>query len=462
MELREKCGVFGIYGHKSAAEMAFLGLYALQHRGQESAGIAASDGREIRAHLGMGEAAQVFTPEALEKLTGHLAIGHNRYSTTGGSNLRNAQPFLAQYYDGMLGVCHNGNITNTGRLRRKLERQGALFHSTTDSELILHLISHSRNKAFPDNIVEALGQLEGAYCLTLITRDRVIAARDPHGFRPLCLGRLNDGWVAASETSALDILEAEYQRDVEPGEIVILGPDGLESLRPFPARKRAFCIFEYIYFARPDSRIFGHGVYQVRKRLGERLAVEAPAQGDFAMPVPDSGTCAALGFSQKAGLPFEMAFVRNHYVGRTFIQPVQRVRDLNVKIKLNPVRELIENRRLVLIEDSIVRGTTSRGRVRTLRNFGAREIHMRISCPPHRFPCYYGIDFPDPAELAANRLSIEELRRYLGLDSLNYLSLEGMLAAMPLPAGDFCTACFSGKYPVAPEAGLNKEVLEKK
>jgi len=458
---KEKCGVFGIYGNPEAADLTFLGLYALQHRGQESAGIVVSDGKEIKSHLGMGRVSEVFSPEKLKGLTGHLAIGHTRYSTTGGSNIKNAQPFLADYYDGLIAVGHNGNFTNTRSLRRRLEDRGALFHSTTDSELVTHLISHSKAKTFPENLIEALSRIEGAYCLVFITRDKVIAARDPHGFRPLCLGKINGGYVVASETAALDICEAEYLREVEPGEIVIIGEKGLESLKPFSVRKHALCIFEYIYFARPDSRIFNHSVYLTRKRLGERLAQESPAEGDFVMPVPDSGNYAALGFSQKTGLPFEMGFIRNHYVGRTFIQPTQKVRDLGVKIKLNPVRELVSGKRIILVEDSIVRGTTSRSRVRTLRNFGAKEVHMRVSCPPHKHPCFYGIDFPTPEELLANRYDLKEMTKYLNLDSLGYLSCEEMLTAMPLPPEEFCTACFSGKYPVIPEEGLSKEVLER-
>ena len=459
---KEKCGLFGVFGTKEAASLTFLGLYALQHRGQESAGIVVSDGKEIKSHLGMGEVAQVFSPDILKDLPGHISVGHTRYSTTGGSNIKNAQPFLANYYGGVIAVGHNGNLTNTRTLRERLENRGALFHSTTDSELVIHLISHSKAKTFPENLIEALGRIEGAYCLLMLMKDRLIAARDPFGFRPLCLGKVNGGYVVASETSALDIVEAEYLREVEPGEIVSLSEKGLESFKPSQNQKHAFCIFEYIYFARPDSKIFGHSVYLTRKRLGKKLAQESPVAGDFVMPVPDSGTYAALGFGEEAGLPFEMAFVRNHYVGRTFIQPVQKVRDLGVKIKLNPVRELIDGKRIVLVEDSIVRGTTSQGRVRTLRNFGAQEVHMRVSCPPHRFPCYYGIDFPNLKELAANRYTMEEIKKYLNLDSLHYLSYEGMLAAMPLPAEEFCTACFNGSYPVIPEEGLSKEILERR
>ncbi len=462
MGLKEGCGVFGLFGSPEAASLTFLGLYALQHRGQESAGIVTSNGKEIKSYLGMGEVSTVFSPQILKHLTGHLAIGHTRYSTTGGSNIKNAQPFLAHYYEGLLAVGHNGNFTNTRSLRKRLERQGALFHSTTDSELVSHLISHSRTRTFPENFIEALAQIEGAYSLVLLTKDKVIAARDPWGFRPLCIGKINNGFVIASETAALDIVGAEYLRDVEPGEIIVINEKGLQSLQPLPERKHAFCIFEYIYFARPDSTIFGHSVYLTRKRLGQHLAREAPAKGDFVMPVPDSGNYAALGFSEASGLPFEMGYVRNHYVGRTFIQPVQKVRDLSVKIKLNPVRPLISGRRVVLVEDSIVRGTTSQGRIRTLRNFGAKEVHMRVSCPPHKFPCFYGIDFPTPEELIANRYHRkEEVCKYLNLDSLEYLSCQGMLSAMPLPAEEFCTACFTGSYPVIPEEGLTKEVLER-
>lgn len=458
---REKCGLFGLYNNPEAAALAFLGLYALQHRGQESAGMVVSDGRRLRRHVGMGQVSEVFRPEQLGRLPGHAVIGHTRYSTTGSSNLVNAQPFTAHCRGTTLAVAHNGNFTNTGTLRRELEERGAVFQSTTDSELVSHLVSHSRCRDFPENIADALARVEGAYCLLLMTAGRLFAARDPHGFRPLCLGRLNGGWAVASESSALDIIDATYEREIEPGEIVSIDERGPVSHRLLPRRPSACCVFEQLYFARPDSRIFGGNVYLARKKLGARLAAEAPAAGDLVMPVPDSGVYAAIGYSQASGLPFEMGFIRNHYVGRTFIHPVQRVRDLGVKIKLNPVRELVRGRDIVLIDDSIVRGTTSRSRVQTLRDFGARRIHMRVACPPHRFPCWYGIDFPDPDQLVANRMSLPEIERYLKLDSLAYLSFEGMMAAMPRPAGDFCAACFTGDYPVAPEPDLGKSTLER-
>jgi amidophosphoribosyltransferase len=462
IKVKEKCGLFGIFGSPEAANLTLLGLYALQHRGQESAGMVVSDGCRVRHHVGMGEAAQVFTPPVLQELTGHLAVGHVRYSTTGTTSLRNAQPFLADYYGGVIAVAHNGNLTNTRKLRRMLEGQGGLFHTTSDSELVLHLLSHSGPKSFPENLVQALSKVEGAYSLLFMTRDRLIAARDPCGFRPLCIGRINGGFVIASETAALDMVEAEYLREVEPGEIVIVSKDGLESVR-LPVKPRpAFCIFEHIYFARPDSLVFGHSVYQTRKELGRALARAAPVKGDLVMPVPDSGVYAALSYAQETGLPLEMGFIRNHYVGRTFIQPVQRIRDLEVKIKLNPVREVVAGKKVVLIDDSLVRGTTSRNRVILLRKCGAREIHLRIACPPHRFSCYFGIDFPDPAQLLANRYEPKEMADYLQLDSLEYLDCAGMLDAMPLPGDQFCAACFNGDYPVVPDEGFQKDLLEEK
>ena len=445
--LREECGIFGIYNHPDAASITYLGLYALQHRGEESAGIAVSDGKRVIGHKGMGLAPEVFDPDILQKLSGHLAVGHIRYSTTGSSELKNAQPFLVEYSQGPVAIAHNGNLVNTRELRSNLEQRGSIFQSTMDSEVIVHLLACSQKQAIEDRLIEALGQVTGAYSLIFLLKDKLIGVRDPRGFRPLCLGVLDGSYVLASETCALDIIQAHYIRDIEPGEIIIIDESGIRSLYPFPKQKHAFCIFEFIYFSRPDSMIFSKGVYAARKELGRQLAYESPADADIVIPMPDSGNCAGLGFSEASGMPFEMGIIRNHYVGRTFIQPVQSFRDLRVKIKLNPVREVIEGKRIVLVEDSIVRGTTSRIRIKNFKEAGAREIHMRVSCPPHRYPCLYGIDFPTREELVASSHTEEEIRQFLGLETLGYLSIEGMLKAMPLPGEEFCLACFTGNYP---------------
>lgn len=447
-EVRENCGIFGIYGHKDAAKFTFLGLYALQHRGQESAGIAIADGSKIKCYKGMGLVSEVFNENILSQMNGHLAVGHIRYSTTGASEIKNAQPLVVDYFQGTVAIAHNGNLVNTQHLRKKLEKGGSIFQSTMDSEVIVHLLAKAQGENFEKRLIKALKQIKGAYSLLLINKNQLIGVRDPHGFRPLCLGRINKSYVLASETCALDLIQAEYLRDVEPGELVIVDKKGLRSLKPFPKTRRAYCIFEYIYFARPDSLIFGKSVYQIRKNLGKELARESPVEADIVIPMPDSGNCAALGFSEVSGIPFEMGFIRNHYVGRTFIQPSQPVRDLGVKIKINPVREVIRGKRVVVIEDSIVRGTTSRIRMKNLREEGAKEVHMRVSCPPHRYPCFYGIDFPTRKELIASSHSLEEIREYLGLDSLGYLSMEGMIKSMPFPKDTFCLSCFDGKYPV--------------
>jgi amidophosphoribosyltransferase len=446
--LKEECGVFGIFGHEEAARMAYLGLYALQHRGQESAGIVVSDGEHLTGHRGMGLVPDVFQGEQLQKLTGTVAIGHVRYSTTGSSEIKNAQPFQVDYARGSLAIAHNGNLVNTRQLRSRLEKAGSIFQSTMDSEIIVHLVAKSRAATFEEALIESVAQLEGAYSLILLTQKQMIGLRDPRGFRPLCLGKLNGSYVLASETCALDLIQAEYVREVEAGEIVIIDEQGLRSIKPFPPTQPALCIFEFIYFARPDSRVFGESVYQARKRLGRELALESPVACDLVIPMPDSGNCAGLGFAEASGIPFEMGITRNHYVGRTFIQPTQISRDLGVKIKLNPVREVINNKCIVVIEDSIVRGTTSKVRMKNLREAGAKEVHMRVSCPPHRYPCYYGIDFPTREELIATSHSIEEIGNFLGVDSLGYLSLDGMIKAMPFPKEMFCLSCFNGRYPV--------------
>jgi len=460
--LKESCGVFGIFGHPEAARLTYLGLYALQHRGQESAGIAVSDGNETAVHRGMGLVADVFSHEVLERLSGYIAIGHVRYSTTGSSTIRNAQPFFVKYSQGSIAIAHNGNLVNTLRLKNELEKLGSIFQSTMDSEIVIHLLARSRESNLEKRLIDSLTQIEGAYSFVLLTGDELVATRDPVGFRPLCLGKLDGAYCIASETCALDLIQAEYIRDIEPGEILFINKDGLRSIKPFPPVKHSFCIFEFIYFARPDSTIFGNSVCLTRKRLGMQLARECPVEADLVMPIPDSGNYAALGYAEESGIPFEMGIVRNHYVGRTFIEPTQYVRDLGVKVKLNPVRELLKGRRIVVVEDSIVRGTTSRTRMKTLRDAGAKEVHMRVSCPPHRFPCFYGIDFPTRSELIATRHTLKEIKDYIGLESIGYLSLEGMLSSMFLDREEFCLACFNGNYPIQAEEEINKHRLEEK
>lgn len=455
------CGLFGIFGHPDSVKLTYLGLFALQHRGQESAGIVTSSGKAMEGHRGMGLVVDVFTKERLESLSGNLAMGHVRYSTTGSSLIKNAQPFQVDTSFGPLAIGHNGNLVNALQLRDKLEKAGSIFQSTMDSELIVHLITKSKKNKFEDKLVDALSRVKGAYSLLLMTENQLIAVRDPRGFRPLCLGKLGRSFVVASETCALDLIQAKYLREVEPGEIIFIDKNGMRSIKPFAKVKHAFCIFEYIYFARPDSNIFGKNVYLTRKRQGARLSREHPVKADLVTPIPDSGNYAALGFAEASGIPFELAIIRNHYIGRTFIQPSQHIRDFGVKVKLNPVRELLKDKRIAVIEDSIVRGTTSKTRIRTLREAGAKEVHMRVSCPPHRYSCFYGIDFPTREELIASLHSVDEIKDYLGLDSLGYLSLAGLLASMPLPGGEFCVACFTGNYPAKRREGVNKCSLER-
>jgi amidophosphoribosyltransferase len=458
--LKEECGIFGVFGHPDASKLTYFGLYALQHRGEESAGIVISDGTQVREQKGMGLVAEVFNEQSLAALHGNLAIGHVRYSTTGSSMLKNAQPFLVSHGGISLAIAHNGNLTNAYELRRGLEKKGAIFQSSMDSEIFIHLIAHGMEQGFEPALVQALSQVQGAYSMLLLTQDQIIGARDPNGFRPLCLGKLNGAYVLASETCALDLVEAQYVRDNEPGEIIFINKNGLRSIKPSVPIRKSFCIFEFIYFARPDSYIFGQNVYQVRKRLGQMLAREFQPQGDLTMPFPDSGNYAALGFAEASHMPFEMGVIRNHYVGRTFIQPSQSMRDFGVRVKLNPVRSVLKGKRVVIIEDSIIRGTTSRTRVQAVRSAGAREIHMLVSCPPHQFPCFYGIDFSTKGELIACHHSVEEIRKFLGLDGLGYLSTEGMVAATGLPESNFCLACFDGRYPVQPDLAFNKNCLE--
>jgi amidophosphoribosyltransferase len=457
---REKCGVFGIYGHPEAARLTYFGLYALQHRGQESAGIVTGDGCRMYPHRGMGLVHEVFHRDLLEKLPGHLAIGHVRYSTAGSTLLINAQPFVVQHGGQTLAIAHNGTLTNAWDIRRRLEESGSIFQSTMDTEVIVHLMARYKSQGLVESLAAALSEVKGSYSLVLATADKVIAARDPRGFRPLSLGALNGSWLVASETCAFDLVQADYFRDVEPGEILVLDRHGLHSHHPFPAVPPNYCIFEFIYFARPDSRIFGKSVYQVRKRLGACLAREHPVEGDLVMPFPDSGTYAALGFADVMDMPFEMGVIRNHYVGRTFIQPSQTMRDFSVRVKLNPVREILKGKRVVVVEDSIIRGTTTRSRVKSLREAGAKEVILLVSCPPHRFPCYYGIDFSSKGELIAAQQQVNQIRDYLGLDYLGYLSVEAMVEATQLPPENFCLSCFTGNYPVPLEAGFSKTCFE--
>ncbi|HXK10753.1 MAG TPA: amidophosphoribosyltransferase [Vicinamibacteria bacterium] len=446
----DQCGLFGVFGHPEAAHLAYMGLYALQHRGQESAGIAAGDGTRIRLEKGMGLVNDVFTAARLDALPGDRAIGHVRYSTSGDTVASNAQPYLIECHRGPIAVGHNGNLVNAAILRQELEAAGSIFQSTSDTEVILHLYARSHRERLEDAIAASLYKVMGAFSLLFLAGDALVAARDPWGFRPLVLGQLNGATVVASETCALDLIDARYVRDVEPGEIVVVDAAGLRSFKPFPPEPNAHCVFEHVYFARPDSLVFGRTVLDSRLTLGRQLARESPAPADVVVPVPDSGMGAALGFAQESGVPFEWGLIRNHYVGRTFIQPRQGQRSVGVKIKLNPVRRVIEGRRVVLVDDSIVRGTTSRKIVHMVREAGAREVHLRISSPPTTGPCYYGIDTPLKSELIASSHSVEEIRRFVGADSLAYLSHEGLLEAVADGGGRrHCTACFSGRYPVA-------------
>lgn len=458
---REHCGIFGIYGHPEAARLTYFGLYALQHRGQESCGIVTSDGSRVSQHRGLGLVPEVFNKDVLERLPGHLAIGHVRYSTTGSTVLINAQPFVVQHGGQTIAIGHNGTLTNAKEIRCRLEDAGSIFQSTMDTEIIVHLMARHRGADVVESLINALEHVKGSYSLVIATADKVIAARDPRGFRPLCLGQLNGAWIAASESCALDLVQADYWREVEPGEIVVMDADGLHSHKPFAPEPPKRCIFEFIYFARPDSQIFGQSVYLVRKRLGAALAVEHPnLQGDLVMPFPDSGTYAALGYAAATGIPFEMGVIRNHYVGRTFIQPTQTMRDFSVRVKLNPVREILKGQRVIVIEDSIIRGTTTRSRVKSLREAGAKEVSMLVSCPPHRFPCFYGIDFSSKGELIAAQQEIDQIRDFLGLDYLGYLSLDGMVKATLMNHDTFCLSCFSGDYPVLLEGDFSKTCFE--
>lgn len=461
--IKENCGLAGIFRHAQATEILYLSLFSLQHRGQEAAGILLGGENSTCFHGGSGLVSDVFSSSIIKSLKGNYGIGHVRYSTTGTSNPRNIQPFSIEYKGKTLAVAHNGNLTNSRILRKKLERHGSIFQTTMDSEIILHLFVRSNGTDIKEKMAKTLNQLKGAFSLLIFTENSIIAARDPNGFRPLCIGTLNKkSYVVASETCAFDLIGAEYLRDVEPGEMIIFSDRGMDCYKWAEGQKKSHCIFEFIYFARPDSYIFTKSVYLVRKSLGYNLAKECDFTGDIVMPVPDSGSIAALGFSQKKKIPFEFGVIRNHYIGRTFIQPVQQMRDSGVRIKLNPVKSVVQGKNLILIEDSIVRGTTCRNRIRSLRAAGARRVMLGISCPPIVAPCYFGIDFPSKEELIANKKKVEEIKQFLGLDALHYLSLHGLLDAMPLPPDEFCTACFTGKYPVKPDYAFNKYQWEKK
>ncbi len=448
-KFRDECGVFGIFGHPEASNLAYLGLYALQHRGQESAGIAACDGHLVRVSKAMGYVNEAFDTTTLARLPGRMAVGHVRYSTAGESRLANAQPILVDSVHGQLAVTHNGNIVNATELRDSLVRNGAIFQATTDTEVIVHLFARSRDEGAEAAIIEALAQVRGAYSLVMMTKDRLIGARDPHGFRPLAIGRLGDAWVICSETCAMDLIGATYLRDVEPGEVVVISEHGLKSIRPFPQGPKAQCIFEHVYFSRPDSYVFGESVNEVRTEFGRKLARESGVDADVIVPIPDSGVCGAIGYSEASGIPMRMGLIRNHYVGRTFIEPQQSIRHFGVRVKLNPVRSILEGQRVILVDDSIVRGTTSRKIVRMVRSAGAREVHMRISCPPTIAPCFYGVDTPRRSELIAATHTIEEIRKYLNADSVAYLSLDGLTGAVKGGRSNYCTSCYTGVYPVA-------------
>jgi amidophosphoribosyltransferase len=459
---RHECGVFAVYGHTDAALLTYYGLFALQHRGQESAGMVTAQGPDqpFIIHRGMGLVSQVFLEKDLQQLrVGTRAIGHVRYSTTGSSTLKNAQPLVVDCGRGQLAIAHNGNLVNAAVLREELEASGSIFQTTVDSEIILHLLARPTGQ---ENVLTALRQVEGAFSFILMGEQEIIGVRDPFGFRPLVLGKLDDAFILSSETCALDLIHADFIREIEPGEVVVINDDGIKSEWPFREERKAFCMFEYVYFARPDSQIGGRNVSKVRVAMGRELARCHPVAADIVVPVPDSGNYAALGFSHELDIPYEHAFVRNHYIGRTFLQPTQLIRDFNVRVKLNLIKELVADKRVVVVDDSIVRGTTARARVSNLREAGAKEVHLRISCPPHKFACYYGIDFPDPKNLLANQFTQEEISRYLGVDSIGYLDLEGMVRATGLPKNEFCLACFNGQYPVPIDPELDKFIIERR
>ncbi len=462
--VKDHCGVFGIFNHPEAARLTYLGLFALQHRGEEAAGICTSDGEKLHLYKNQGHVGDVFDEAAIAALPGNHAIGHVRYSTTGSSTVINAQPYKVDYSRGQVAVAHNGNLVNAQILRAELEAYGSIFGSTMDSEIFVHLMAKPSYRNVEESVIDTVRRVEGAFSVVILTEKKMFAVRDPHGFRPLCLGKLGRSYVVASETCAFDLTEADFVREVAPGEVVVIDENGARSFFPFKDKeyKKAQCIFEHVYFARPDSTIFGDNVGLVRERLGRQLAKEHPVKADIVIPVPDSGNFAAMGYAKESGIPLGIGFTRNHYIGRTFISPTQAARSLKVKIKLNPIKEVVEGKRVIVVDDSIVRGNTAKSRVILLRKAGAREVHMRISCPPHVSPCYYGIDFPSKAELLASNNSMEEIKKFLEVDSIGYLSLEGMLAATTQPAESFCSACFSGEYPTAVTDDFDKLKLEKK
>ena len=449
-EFRDECGVFGVYGTPEAARLTCIGLHGLQHRGQEGAGIVSSDGHLLRSHKGLGLVGDVFASSEVERLIGDIAIGHVRYSTAGDNSIRNVQPLVVRYQQGQVAIAHNGNLCNAAGLRTELEMQGSIFATNSDTEVILHLIAASKQTTFINRLVDALYRLEGAYSLVLMTEEKMVAIRDPWGFRPLVLGQHGDSWVVASETCALDLVRANYVRELQPGEMVIIDSDGLQSLQPFQPRPRRACIFEHIYFARPDSTVFGMSVYQTRLEMGRALATEHSVDADVVIPVPDSGVAAALGYSEKSGIPYQMGLIRSHYVGRTFIEPSQSIRNFGVRLKLSPIKSVLNGKRVVVVDDSLVRGTTARKIVQLLREAGALEVHLRITAPPTTGSCYYGIDTPTRDELIAHRMTPDEICSHLKADSLGYLSLPALRRVQGDQKGGFCEACFSGEYPVLP------------
>lgn len=463
-EPKEYCGLFGIVNNRHASWLTYLGLYALQHRGQESCGIVANNKGVLTIHKEMGLVSDVFSEDVLSKLKGDIAVGHVRYSTTGSSVLKNAQPLMIDYAKGSICIAHNGNLVNSLHLRQYLEKAGSIFQTTTDSEIIIHLMARAKSQNLEESLIYALKRIKGAYSLVMMDNHTLIGVRDPLGFRPLSLGKLRNSFCFASETCAFDLIGAKFIRDIEPGEIVFINKEGLKSVKPKELQHkngRASCTFEHVYFSRPDSVVFGETVHTVRRKLGRKLAKENPVKADFVVPVPDSGFSAALGYSEESGIPLEMGIIRNHYVGRTFIQPAQDSRDLGVRVKFNLLKDVLKGKRIVVVDDSIVRGTTSKIRVRNLRKAGVKEVHLMISCPPHRFPCFYGIDFHKASELIANKYeSLEQIRQYMEVDSLGYLSLEGMLSCLKQPKNYYCTACWTGKYPILAEKAQGKFSLE--
>ena len=450
-----------MFGHPNAAVLTYYGLFALQHRGQESAGIVTADGPNspFVRHMSMGLVSQVFNPPDLERLKGTRAVGHVRYSTTGSSNLKNAQPLMVDCCRGQIAIGHNGNLTNASALRDELEQRGSIFQTTVDSEIILHLLAQPADKT---GVLGALRKIQGAFSLVMMSEQEIIGVRDPFGFRPLSLGKLDGAYILSSETCAFDLIHAEFIREIAPGEVIIINEDGIRSEFPFEKAKESFCMFEYVYFARPDSIINHINVAKVRTEMGRELARLHPVEADLVVPVPDSGNYAALGFAQELNIPYEHAFVRNHYIGRTFLQPTQLIRDFNVRVKLNLIKEAVHGKRVVVVDDSIVRGTTARARIINLREAGAKEVHMRISCPPHKFACHYGIDFPDPANLLANQCTLDQIREYLGADSIGYLDVDSMVRATSLPINKFCLACFTGNYPIPVDPQLDKFIMERR